>query len=89
MSNWLTLTLTFFLFAYADIPRVNSLRPPAKPIDFFPSGEEIPIFPNAPAGTDEQGESKAQNKPKSATLQEGSKLELIRYVSGEFAKAVK
>jgi hypothetical protein len=87
MSNWLILTLTLYLFAYADIPRVNSLRPPTKPIDFFPSGEEIPIFPNA--GTDDQGESKAPNKAKSATLQEGSKLELIRYVSGEFAKAVK
>lgn len=90
MSNWLILALTVCLFADADIPRVNSLRPPAHPIDFFPSGEEIPIFPDVAAtDSDTQGQLQAQSKPKSATLQESSKLELIRYVSGEFAKAVK
>jgi len=87
MSNWLILTLTVFLFADADVPRVNSLRPPSHPVEFFPSGEEIPIFPST--DSDEQGQPQAQNKAKSATLQESSKLELIRYVSGEFAKAVK
>jgi hypothetical protein len=90
MSNWLILSLTLFLFADADIPRVNSLRPPTHPIDFFPSAEEIPMFPDTvTAKAGEQGESQAQNKAKSSTLQESSKLELIRYVSGEFAKAVK
>src|SRR6266849_1334014 len=29
MSNWLALSLTLFLLADADVPRVNSLRPPA------------------------------------------------------------
>jgi hypothetical protein len=92
MSNWLVLSLTFLLFADADVPRVNSLRPPANPVPTFPSEEEIPLFPNA--GSDHaqsQGQSQSKNPPavRSTTLQDSSKLELIRYVSGEFAKAIK
>ena len=89
MSNWLALSLTLLLFADADVPRVNSLRSPANPIPSFPSDEEIPLFPNA--GTDAQSQGQSKNPPaaKSATLQDSSKLELIRYVSGEFAKAIK
>ena len=94
MSNWLALSLTLLLFADADVPRVSSLRPPANPTPSFPADEEIPLFPNAGASSDNaqsqsQSPSKAAPAAKSATLQEGSKLELIRYVSGEFAKAIK
>jgi len=90
MSNWLALSLTLLLFADADVPRVNSLRPPANPIPSFPSDEEIPLFPNAgPDSAQSQGQSKNPPAAKSATLQDSSKLELIRYVSGEFAKAIK
>jgi hypothetical protein len=87
MAIRLFLTLTLFLTADADIPRVNSLRPPGQPTVVFPSGEEISLFPDT--ALDGQGESETSAKPKSATLQEASKLELIRYVSGEFAKAIK
>jgi len=94
MSNWVLLSLTLLLFADADIPRVNSLRPPANPAPSFPSDEEIPLFPNPGASSDDaqsqgQAPSKATPPAKNATLQETSKLALIRYVSGEFAKAVK
>jgi hypothetical protein len=94
MSNWLALSLTLLLFADADVPRVNSLRPPANPAPSFPADEEIPLFPNAGASSDSaqsqsQSPSKTAPAAKSSTLQEGSKLELIRYVSGEFAKAIK
>jgi hypothetical protein len=94
MSNWLALSLTLLLFADADVPRVNSLRPPANPTPSFPADEEIPLFPNAGAASDNpqsQIPSQSKNPPaaKSATLQDSSKLELIRYVSGEFAKAIK
>jgi hypothetical protein len=76
------------MLADADIPRVSSLRPPAPPVVVFPAGEEISLFPDTTANAaGDQGE--AQDKPKSATLQESTKLELIRYVSGEFAKATK
>jgi hypothetical protein len=94
MSNWLALSLTIFLLADADVPRVNSLRPPASPAPSFPADVDIPLFPSAGASPDNaqsQNQSQAQTAPatKNPTLQEGSKLELIRYVSGEFAKAVK
>src|SRR5229473_6609345 len=94
MSNWLVLSLTLFLFADADVPRVNSLRPPANPSPSFPSDDEIPLFPNAGASSDNtqsqsQSPSKTTPPAKNTTLQETSKLNLIRYVSGEFAKAIK
>jgi len=94
MSNWLALSLTIFLFADADVPRINSLRPPANPAPSFSSDEEIPLFPNAGASSDNaqsqgQSSSKTPPAPKNTTLQETSKLNLIRYVSGEFAKAIK
>src|SRR5258708_13542424 len=92
MSNWLALSLTLLLFADADVPRVNSLRPPANPTPSFPADDEIPVFPSA-ASDNPQSQSQSQSKSppaaKSTTLQDSSKLELIRYVSGEFAKAIK
>jgi len=94
MSNWLALSLTLLLLADADVPRVNSLRPPASPAPSFPSDEEIPLFPSAGASSD-RAQSQNQSQPKTppaaknTTLQERSKLDLIRYVSGEFAKAIK
>src|SRR5258708_2737662 len=94
MSNWLALSLAILLLADADVPRVNSLRPPANASASFPSDEEIPLFPNAastPDNTQSQSQSQSKTAPpaKNTTLQENSKLNLIRYVSGEFAKAIK
>ena len=94
MSNWLALSLTLLLLADADVPRLNSLRPPASPAPSFPSDEEIPLFPNTGASSDStqsqnQSQSKIPPAAKNTTLQDRSKLDLIRYVSGEFAKAIK
>jgi hypothetical protein len=94
MSNWLAVPLAFLLLADADVPRINSLRAPANAVPSFPSDEEIPLFPNAGSSSD-NGQSPSQlpsstpGTAKNTTLQETSKLNLIRYVSGEFAKAVK
>jgi hypothetical protein len=95
MSNWLALSLTVFLLADADVPRVNSLRPAANPaLPSFPSNGDIPLFPNGAAPSENgqsqtQSSSKAIPAAKNTTLQERSKLDLIRYVSGEFARAIK
>src|SRR5215467_13656662 len=89
MSNWFAIPLAFLLLADADIPRVNSLRSPEKPALNFPSVEEIPIFPAAGEPSDNaQAPAKPASTP-SQPLSETSKLTLIRFVSGEFAKAVK
>ena len=84
----LILALGLLVFADADIPRISSLRPPARTVDTFPAGEELSLFPDTAAPANQE-EGQAPAKPKSTTLQETSKLELIRFVSGEFAKATK
>jgi len=94
MPSWLALSMALLLFADADVPRVNSLRPPANPAASFPPDGEIPLFPNgasSPNDSQASGQSPAKTSSAAAntTLQDNSKLALIRYVSGEFAKAVK
>jgi len=85
--------LTILLMVYADVPRLSPPRSAALPsADNFPSEERIPLYPALAMPLDEQQASNstpATGSKKSATLQETSKLELIRYVSGEFAKAKK
>jgi hypothetical protein len=89
MPNWYAIPLAFLLLADADVPRVNSLRPSEKSTLNFPSDEEIPIFPSTGDSSDSaQAQAKPASRP-NQPLQESSKLTLIRFVSGEFAKAVK
>jgi hypothetical protein len=79
---------SLLLFADADVPRAMGLRSPdvsARP-DF--SNSEVAIFP-ALTSEDPQQQPAASGQPKKDKLQETSKLNLIRYVSGEFAKAAK
>src|ERR1700724_3122259 len=90
----LAITLTFLLFADADVPQVNSLRTPASAnLGTLPSGGEVPLFGSDSSEGDSQNASgsqdKSQNGGKDTSLQDSSKLNLIRYVSGEFARAVK
>lgn len=90
MAIRLIFSLTLFLLAGSDVPRVNSLLPPARPVAVFPPGEEIPLYPAAVSAAPEaQAASQSPAQTKAATLQESSKLALIRYVSGEFARATK
>ncbi len=87
--NATALLLGFFLLLAWDIPRAARLRPAdssARP-DF--SNTELPLFSNGNDGEDQNQTPAARTGPKKATLQPDSKLELIRYVSGEFAKAAK
>jgi hypothetical protein len=89
MWKFFTLSLGFLLFAWADIPGSERLRSSSPlPTGSFSSADEIAVFPDEPA-EQQPAQSDAQNKSKSATLQERSKLDLIRYVSGEFAKATR
>ncbi len=90
MPKSLTLTVAFLLLAGADIPGSERLRPSVAPRGTFSAEDEIPVLPGDLAdGDSQQGQPEAQNKGKEGTLQEHSKLELIRYVSGEFAKATR
>ena len=88
MPNALAITVvcsSLLLFADADVPRAMGLRTPdagSKP-NF--SNSEIPVFPSP----SEDPQAPAPSQPRKDKLQETSKLDLIRYVSGEFAKAAK
>jgi hypothetical protein len=90
--NFLTIIVAgLFMLAYADVPQVSSLRQPAS-TTAFPTDAEISPFGGDATAVDADGQNGAapgQSGSKSATLQESSKLTLLRYVSGEYAKALK
>jgi hypothetical protein len=91
MPTRYAIALVFVCLATADVPHTSSLRSsqPAA-ADPFPSGTNIPVLPIMFADqTPEQEQSATPPPKKGSTLQESSKLSLIRYVSGEFAKARK
>jgi hypothetical protein len=89
MPKLLTITCGFLLFAGADIPGSERLRSSPQPGGTFSSTDEINVLPDDLAGDQQPAQTDASSKGKSATLQEHSKLDLIRYVSGEFAKATR
>jgi len=91
MHYFLAITIALLLFADADVPKAMSLlSSPDSAAEKFPPGESIPLFPLVMTGTgQDQPQSAPRSGKKSSTLQETSKLALIRYVSGEFAKARK
>jgi len=60
----LALALTFLLFADADVPQVNSLRPPASSNLGTLPGDEIPLFGNDASDSDSQNQAGAQDKSK-------------------------
>jgi sulfur carrier protein ThiS len=84
-----SISVVLVLFAYADLPHLASHRlvEPASPYS-FPASERIRVLPIIVSG-EPQAQSGGAPAPKSGPLQETSKLELIRFVSGEFAKARK
>jgi len=91
MPNALAITAicsSLLLFADADVPRAMGLRGPDAATKPNFSSSEIAIFPTL-SPEDPQGQAAAPSQPRKDKLQESSKLELIRYVSGEFAKAAK
>jgi len=89
MPNWLIPTLAVFALAVAaDVPGVDRFRPSSTSSAEYPEGD-ISILPSVISSFDEHQTEPAPAGQKKGTLQEQSKLDLIRYVSGEFAKATK
>jgi hypothetical protein len=88
MSNWLLLTVAIFSLAGADVPVTERLHPLANSAPKFSSGDKIGVLPNLGSANDDQP-NQQEGRAKAAALTERSKLELLRYVSGEFAKAAR
>ena len=95
MPNWPAISIAVLLLAAADVPRVNSLRAPGetgRPASVFSPGDEIALFPLQNDDEDPaQATTSTAPKPssKKGALDDEEKLQLIRYVSGEFARALK
>jgi hypothetical protein len=89
MSNWVPFTVALLVFAGADIPGAESLHPSSAATPSFAKGEVVRLFPIETSVDDQSGQAGSQAAQNKAALREESKLELIRFVSGEFAKAVR
>lgn len=72
----------------ADVPRVTRLVPPDPKSVTIPRGETIPVLPDL-TPTTQAPEKASQDKPKAERLRPESRLAILRYVLGEFARAVK
>ena len=85
----IAIPLSLLLSASMDLPQLLPTRPAEpKAAESFPADDHIPLYlVTEPSGDQDQNASGASKK--NSTLQEKSKLALIRYVSGEFAKARK
>jgi len=85
MHGWALLAIAAMLLADADVPRVTYLRPPrpSPPVE-IPPGQSIPVLPELTLPAEPQQPAK-----KSDRLQPESRLQLVRYISGEFVKLVK
>ncbi len=79
------LALPAVLWAAPDVPPISSLRPGAKRPAETPTGE-LPVFPELLQVSVHQ--AAPEPRPRADKLQPRSRLELIRYVMGEFARAV-
>jgi len=90
-DEWLALSLTLFSLPTRDVPRVNSLRPPQS-TPSFPAMTRF-HFSQAQLRTTRSlranRSSKSPPAAKSTTLQGFFQTRINRYVSGEFAKAIK
>jgi hypothetical protein len=90
MSYRIAITFALFLTASADLPQVRQLVPASNALpEAFPPGENLPLFPKVTGGDTQDAAPPSATAKNGGTLQESSKLSLIRYVSGEFAKARK
>src|SRR2546422_9898701 len=72
----------------ADVPTAMRLVPERHRSVEFPAGQDLPVLPSLMPAVDTQSQAPARAK-KAQTLTPESRLALIRYVSGEFARAVR
>src|ERR1035437_8253239 len=94
MLRFGSMVATTALLLSADISDVMHLHPPTKQRVEFPSGDNLPVLPDmSPASgqaqaTRDSASSNKSEKAKNEPLQPMSRLALVRYVDGEFARVV-
>lgn len=84
MARLAWIALSALLLLDADISQVLRLRPqPGREVE-FPPGQSLPVLPDLSAPTEQEAPGKKADR-----LQPESRLALVRYISGEFARALK
>ena len=81
----LTIVIAAALFASPNVPQAYHLRPEPSALPALPVDDDLSALPNLFLAVDQDQKSAA----KSTTLQPKSELAIVRYVHGEFAKAVR
>ena len=74
------------LLGYPDVPTVHRFQPETAPSANFPPGESLPVFPDlSPTAFPQQ----PKDAHKSGKMDQKSRIEILRAISGEFAHAVR
>jgi len=74
------------LLAAPDVPTVHRFRPETTPSADFPPGETLPVLPDLSQTVQAPHSKDAQ---KSDKMDQRSRIEILRAISGEFARAVR
>ncbi len=75
-----------FLLAALDVPQLRRLRQQPAPPAQIPPDQNLPAVSGLPSGTEPRA---AKNNSKADRLPPESRLVLVRYIWGEFARAVR
>ena len=84
MFRLVLLAISAILLFDADVPTAMRLLPERRHTVEFPAGQDLPVLPSLTPAVDTQAQTK-----KAQTLTDESRLALVRYISGEFARAVR
>ncbi len=91
MFRWACIAFAVLLVGDADVPAVLHLKPPGQKQQVeFPPNQDLPLFPDL-GQIQPPAQPKTDAKPaaKKGPLDPESRLAIVRFVSGEFAKAIK
>ena len=83
------LAFSALLLSLADVPKVYRFRQPPPSDAEIPAGEAVSVLPDlAPQAVPAPPAGQTSKPAKSDRLQDSSRLEIVRKISGEFCHAV-
>src|SRR2546425_12725409 len=87
MARVMLIAVSAMFMCDADVPTAMRLVPERHRSVEFPAGQDLPVLPSLMPAVDTPSQAKKVKKDQPLTPE--SRLALIRYVSGEFARAVR
>lgn len=88
MARLQTVAIAAMLLA-ADVPTVHRFRPATTPPADFPRGETLPVLPDLSQTVPAPSTKDAPKSDKADKLDQSARIEILRAISGEFARAVR